>query len=187
MLPLAYLGETVLLKKATEVPKKDFNSAKVQTFVQEFIAAANRLPAAGLAAPQVFKSYRMFCLIIDKEDLKYKVLKSSKKGDSSKLITNNVPFLMINPVLEFPDKEKEYDAEACLSIPYYYGIIERFKSVQVTFNDLQGETYVIEAADFMARVIQHEFDHLNGILFLDRVRSTADLHYMGDGTKNHKI
>ena len=188
MLPLAYLGEPVLLKKSQEVPEKEFSTAKIQTFVHGFMQTAGNLPAAGLAAPQVFKSLRMFCLVLDKEDLDYTVTKASSKSVPSQLIEAGKVFLVVNPKLEFHSKETEYDAEACLSIPYYYGIVERYKSVTLHFSDLLSNQYTLVANGFMARVIQHEFDHLNGILFLDRVHSTEDLYYMGeDQKKSHKL
>lgn len=177
MLSLAFMGEPVLHKKTSPLTVKELQSAKIRTFAEEFLKTASKLPAAGLAAPQVFKSYRMFCLILDKEYLTYKLVKTSNKKFKEPLMQPDVPFLCINPVVEKVGNETEYSEEACLSIPYYMGIVERAKKVRLSFVDLDNNSYTIEASDFMARVIQHELDHLNGVLWLDRIRSTKDIFF----------
>jgi peptide deformylase len=177
MLDLRFIGDPVLYKKTPELSKKDLVSAKIQIFANQLLETVTRLPAAGLAAPQVGKSYRMFCIILEKVDLTYKFVSSTNKKAPAQLIQPNKPFLFVNPVVERIGNDIEYSEEACLSIPYYYGIVERSLNVKVTFMDLKGDTYVITASDFMARVLQHEFDHLNGVLWTQRIDSPKEIHF----------
>lgn len=174
MLKLAYIGDPILHKKTKEISAKELASAKFQLFLKDFIATAKRLPAAGLAAPQVFKNFRVFCVVLEKEHLTYEVIKSGKNSTKN-LIVPDEPFAIINPTVEPLNQVKDFDLEACLSIPYYAGTVARFTDVKVSFLDKNGEKIVIHAHGFMARVIQHEFDHLNGTLWLDRIQSTKDI------------
>ncbi|WKZ29979.1 MAG: peptide deformylase [Candidatus Dojkabacteria bacterium] len=177
MLDLRFIGDPILYKKTPELTKKDLASAKIQVFAKDLLDTVTKLPAAGLAAPQVGKNYRMFCIILEKDDLTYKLESSSNKKAQMPLILPDKPFLFVNPQVEKLGNEVEYSEEACLSIPYYYGIVERYTKVKVSFMDLKGDKYVITATGFMARVLQHEFDHLNGVLWTQRITSPKDIHF----------
>jgi peptide deformylase len=177
MLPLAYLGEPILHKKTKDVSQADLKSAKFQTFVRDLTETVKHLPAAGLAAPQVFKSYRVFTIILEKEYLTYEFISSSNKRVELPLIRPDTPFVLINPLVEPVSQEIEYDLEGCLSIPYYAGNVARYKTVKATFIDSANNTYTIKASGFMARVLQHEFDHLNGVLWLDRIKNSKDIFF----------
>ncbi len=102
----------------------------------------------GLAAPQIGKNIRL--IIIN---------------------TNKGPQAMFNPVLLKKSLRKEWGEEGCLSIPKVFGEVKRHKSVRCSFIDPSGEERVIDAEGLMARVIQHEIDHLDGILFIDTAKN----------------
>lgn len=127
---------------------------EVRNIINELIETANAQvepEAAGLAAPQIGYNKRII-LVRD-----FKVLPNDKM-----LITNNI---LINPRIISESKDTEVDWESCLSIPNMYGKVKRPYSIKVIYTDEKGIEKKIKAKDFYARVIQHEVDHLNGILF----------------------
>jgi len=77
--------------------------------------------------------------------------------------------VLINPKIVSTSKETEIDYEGCLSVPDVYGKVERYKKIKVDATDISGDRIKIKAQDFFARTIQHEIDHLDGVLFTDRV------------------
>lgn len=142
----------ILTTKSEKVQKFD---AEVKKIITELIETANSQTepeAAGLAAPQIGYNQRII-LVRD-----FKVIPNSEK-----LIVTNI--IMINPKIISESKEEEVDWESCLSIPAMYGKVKRPFSVKVIYQDENGIEKKIKAKDFTARVIQHEIDHLNGILF----------------------
>lgn len=142
----------ILYEKCEKITKID---TEVKKIINELVETANAQvepEAAGLAAPQIGYNKRII-LVRD-----FKVLPKSEKI----LITN---IIMINPKIISESKDEEIDWESCLSIPNMYGQVRRPFSIKVTYMDENGIEKKIKARDFFARVIQHEVDHLNGILF----------------------
>jgi len=112
--------------------------------------------AAGLAAPQIGYGKRI-CVVREFQEI---------PGTEKYTITNHV---MINPRIISYSKELDLDYESCLSIPNLYGKVLRPKSIKLTYTNLEGKEVKIKAKDFLARVIQHEVDHLDGILFTEKI------------------
>ncbi len=135
---------------------------KVEVFDQEldkltsiFIKTMLEKDGVGLAATQVGLDMRMITINLDK-----------KEGYPNNLI---MPMVLINPeILEASEKQVEMD-EACLSVPNLVGTVRRPEMVVVTYQDKHAKHGHIEADGWLARVLQHEIDHLNGILFIDRI------------------
>ena len=120
----------------------------------------------GLAAPQVGLPVRLFVAAEYEDD------EEENEGQDTPLKSRVLrEFVMLNPVLKVTDKKKDRSyQEGCLSIPGIYEEgVPRARAVQVTYTDLDGETRRIEAGDFLARVFQHENDHLDGRFFLDHL------------------
>lgn len=138
----------ILRKKSTSIDKIDKSIKKLAKDMLETMNANNGL---GIAAPQVGVNVRMFITTIN------------MSTDHEGLIT------MINPQLEFPNDEKETGEEGCLSLPGLYLPVTRHKHVRVKFKDLKGNSHTLDMEGLNARVIQHETDHLDGILFIDLV------------------
>lgn len=134
-------GDPVLREPAKPVPKVTKRIAKLLKDMEETMYAAD---GVGLAAPQVGVSERMFV---------------ADAGDG--------PMAFVNPVL-VEGRGSQVDSEGCLSIPGVYGYVDRFETVVVTAMDAKGKARKVEASGLMARVIQHEMDHLDGILFVDK-------------------
>ena len=159
ILKIAKLGHPVLLKKTNEISNlNDINLKKIIYDMSETMIDANGI---GLAAPQVHLSHRLFIYrnpdIEEEEKIKVSVL--------------------INPEIEKISDDTEDDWEGCLSIPGMSGLVRRSKKIQYSGIDLKGEKIFGEAEGLHARVIQHEIDHLNGILYTSRLADKRAFGY----------
>ncbi len=142
-------NNAVLRTECVPVVKFDKDLKKLVKDMRKTMLSAEGL---GLAAPQVGVSTRVFVLILD------------YKGERERVIE------MVNPVILSHSDEVEMDEEGCLSLPGLYGKVERFLSVVVEFFDVLGTRQVLELFGLDAREVQHENDHLDGKLFVDRVK-----------------
>ena len=113
----------------------------------------------GIAAPQIGENIRL--VVVDCRQ-------------SQRPCSHHGLLYMANPHIEYSDGET-LGREGCLSVPDWVGMVPRAKIIRVSYEDAQGKPHTIECAGFEARVIQHEIDHLDGILFIDRVVSTRSL------------
>ena len=159
ILKIAKLGHPVLLKKTNEISNlNDIDLKKIIYDMSETMIDANGI---GLAAPQVHLSHRLFIYrnpeIEEEEKIKVSVL--------------------INPKIENISNETEDDWEGCLSIPGMSGLVRRSKKIKYSAIDLKGEKVSGEVDGLHARVIQHEFDHLNGILYTSRLADKRAFGY----------
>ena len=159
ILKIAKLGHPVLLKKTNEISNlNDIDLKKIIYDMSETMIDANGI---GLAAPQVHLSHRLFIYrnpdIEEEEKIKVSVL--------------------INPKIENISDETEDDWEGCLSIPGMSGLVRRSKKIKYSAIDLKGEKVSGEVDGLHARVIQHEFDHLNGILYTSRLADKRAFGY----------
>ena len=151
ILKIAKLGHPVLVKKTNEINKlTDIDLKNIVINMSETMLDANGI---GLAAPQVHLTHRMF--IYRNPDI-----------DEEEKINISV---IINPKIEKLSDETEDDWEGCLSIPGMSGLVRRFKKIKYTALDLKGNYIVNEVEGLHARIIQHEFDHLNGILYTSKL------------------
>jgi peptide deformylase len=135
----------------------------------ETMRAAN---GVGLAAPQVGKDEQL--AVIDVSHNPQCVSYFRLNGEDADMV-KNMPIVFLNPKIEPVGKVKESDEEGCLSFPGLRGQIRRPAEIKVTFQNLQGDTVSIETDGLLARAFQHETDHLNGILFIDRMSTAAKL------------
>ena len=151
ILKIAKLGHPILLKKTKEINDLTNDDIKKVVFdMSETLIDANGI---GLAAPQVHLSYRMF------------IFRNPDLEEEERI---NISIL-INPKLEKLTDETEDSWEGCLSIPGMTGLVTRFKKIRYSGFDLNGKNISREVEGLHARVIQHEFDHLNGILYTSRL------------------
>ena len=160
LLEITELGAPVLRKKAARVEKKA--SGMLRELIDDMIFTVSKVNGVGLAAPQVNESIRLFIMASEPND---------RYPDAPEM--NPMP--LINPEIISSSGEIIKGWEGCLSIPGIRGLVPRYRSVKVRFHDLGGNEVITEFSDFPARIFQHEFDHINGILFLDRLESTMDL------------
>lgn len=154
LLPIVKVEHPILRKKAVKV--MSFDKA-FQQLVDNMIETMIDAPGVGLAAPQVGVSQRLIVVRLpDDEESK------SEYGDQA-----GVVYVVANPKIIKASKEMVDGVEACLSIPGYYGEVERHETIVVTGQDRNGKDFRIKAKGWQARVFQHEIDHLDGILYTD--------------------
>jgi peptide deformylase len=142
-------------------------SAAVQKLIDDMIDTMVEYHGVGLAAPQVHESLRLF-------------VASLNHRDDDEEAAEPEPSVIINPEIVVVGTDVVEDWEGCLSIPDIRGRVPRAKEIKVRALDRKGERIEIRASDFPARVIQHEADHLDGILFFDRMRSFETLTFLDE-------
>lgn len=157
ILPLSYYGDPVLRKKA--LPVEEITDEILQ-LAQDMIETMESQDGLGLAAPQVGHSIRLFIICVPE--------KSSEEEDAE--MVKGVPEVFINPKLSSPSDETGVFLEGCLSIPKVYGDVVRPMTIHVEAMNLEGEIFERELTDLEARVVMHENDHINGVLFVDRIK-----------------
>jgi peptide deformylase len=159
------MGHPVLRAAAQRLDRAEIKSAAVQRLIDDMIDTMIEYHGVGLAAPQVHESVSIFVAAIGAE--------TDEDSDPE-------PIVLINPEITPVGSEVVEDWEGCLSIPDIRGLVARPRDIKVRAYDRRGERVELEAHDFAARVIQHETDHLDGVLFLDRMRSFASLTFLDE-------
>jgi len=166
ILPILQYGNPILRAKGKRIDEID---DRIRELVANMIETMHAAHGVGLAAQQIGEALQLTVLDISAVEDRPSTLKLDGKDADPK---SAMPLVLVNPEIEL-DGETEIGIEGCLSFPEITGDIERAHSVMVRAQNLEGETIQIEAGGFLARAIQHEHDHLNGILFIDRMRSAA--------------
>lgn len=157
---IAKLGEKVLRKKAKKV--KDIKGEETQEIIKVMIEALKKSNGVGLAAPQISIS-KQIMIISSKPNVRYP----------------NAPIMedlvLINPKIIKTSKGKSKDWEGCLSIPGIRAKVPRHTKIVVSYKSIDDEKKTIIFKDFIARIFQHEYDHLIGHVYIDRVESNKDI------------
>ena len=166
ILPILQYGDPILRVKGERIEKIDHRVRELAANMIETMHAAH---GVGLAAQQVGEDLQLTVLDVSAVEDRPSMLKVDGTDVDPK---TTMPLVLINPDIELLG-ETEVGVEGCLSFPEITGDIERARSVIVRSQTLEGGTIEIEASGFLARAIQHEGDHLNGILFIDRMNSAA--------------
>ena len=163
ILKVARLGHPVLRAPARALEKSDLRHAAVQQLIDDMIETMIEYRGVGLAAPQVHQGLRLFVAVLD---------------DSDDRERETDPVVLINPEIEQVGIDVIEGWESCLSIPDLRGRVPRAREIKVGALDRRGERFELRAHDFPARVIQHETDHLDGVLFFDRMKSFESLSFL---------
>ena len=166
ILPILQYGDPILRAKGRRIEQIDDRIRELAVNMIETMHAAH---GVGLAAQQIGEALQLTVLDISPIEDRPSTLKLDGKDADPKTA---MPLVLINPEVELHG-ETELGVEGCLSFPEITGDIERATSVIVRAQTLEGGTIQVEAGGFLARAIQHEHDHLNGILFIDRMNSAA--------------
>jgi peptide deformylase len=165
ILKVARMGHPVLRAKARPFDRAEIKTPVVQKLIDDMIETMLEYHGVGLAAPQVHEGLRVFVASLETND----------DGDPE-----SEPMAVINPEISIVGSEMVEDWEGCLSIPDIRGRVPRAREIKVRAFDRQGERIELRAHDFSARVIQHETDHLDGVLFFDRMRSLESLTFLDE-------
>ena len=166
ILPILQYGDPMLRAKGKRIEEIDDRVRELAANMLETMHAAH---GVGLAAQQIGEALQLTVLDVSAVEDRPSMLKLDGTDLDPKTA---MPLVLINPEIELHG-ETEVGVEGCLSFPEITGDIERAQSVIVRAQTLEGGTIHIESSGFLARAIQHECDHLNGILFIDRMRSAA--------------
>ncbi len=158
--PIIKLGNPILRQKAAAV--ENVQSQEIQNLIDELITSVSQANGVGIAAPQIASSYRLF-IVASRPNARYPHAPEMH------------PTAMINPRIIAHSSEMLKDWEGCLSVPDIRGLVPRYQTVEVEYTDCYGNLQKQELTDFIARIFQHEYDHLEGLVFLDRVENNHDL------------
>ena len=179
ILKVARMGHPVLRAKARPLSASDIRSSRIQQLIDDMFETMREYQGIGLAAPQVHASVRLFVAglapksdgeVVDDED------DDEDAGDRQ-----SVPLMaLINPEITPVGRETVEDWEGCLSIPDIRGRVPRAREIVVRAYDRTGKRIEMRVSGFTARVIQHETDHLDGILFFDRMMSFESLTFLDE-------
>ena len=166
ILPILQYGDPILRVKGERIEKIDH---RVRELAADMIETMHAAHGVGLAGQQIGQPWQLTVLDVSAVEDRPSTLKLSGKDVDPK---SAMPIVLINPEVELRG-ETELGVEGCLSFPEITGDIGRAQSVLVRAQSLEGELFQIEASGLLARAIQHEHDHLHGILFIDRMNSAA--------------
>lgn len=161
LLPLAYYGDPILRKIAD--PISEIND-DIQTLVEEMIETMDASNGVGLAAPQVHHSIKLF------------VIRTPIENEQGKYDLGEVK-VFINPTLSLPSEETWRAPEGCLSIPTLRADVERPKEITVEYTSINGDRIIERLSGWAARVVMHENDHINGVLYIDRLNPDEQLKF----------
>ncbi len=180
MLEITKLGHPVLRAKAEAIVRIDDD---LRRFAEDMLDAMYAFDGCGLAANQVGVARRIIVIDVREAKNRPSVL---RLGGKPRPVHKHMPLVLVNPELEF-GPERESGSEACLSIPGVHGDVDRARIVRARGQDLDGNMVEFEAEGLLSRALQHEVDHLDGILFIDRLspaerqRVADELHDLADG------
>jgi peptide deformylase len=166
ILKVARMGHPVLRTKARALDRAEIKTPAIQKLIDDMIETMVEYHGVGLAAPQVHEGLRLFVAVLD-----------AREDDGAE---PSPPIALINPEIVPVGSEMVEDWEGCLSIPDIRGRVPRAKDIRVRAYDRHGERIELRAANFSARVIQHETDHLDGVLFFDRMKGFETLTFLDE-------
>jgi peptide deformylase len=168
ILKVARMGHPVLRECARPLDKSDIKSAVVQKLIDDMLDTMHEYHGVGLAGPQVHEGLRIFVGMLQ-EDL-------DEKSDVA---------VIINPEIIPNAPATEEGWEGCLSIPDIRGMVPRYTDITLKALDRTGRSIELALKDFPARVAQHETDHLDGVLFFDRMKSMQSLTFLDEYSRFH--
>ena len=162
------MGHPVLRERTRPLDKSDIKSVSLQKLIDDMIDTMHEYHGVGLAAPQVHEGVRLFVALLDEEP--------DSKSEAA---------VVINPEIVPSGSATEEGWEGCLSIPDIRGMVPRYTDIRLKGLDRSGRSLELTLKKFPARVAQHETDHLEGVLFFDRMTSFQSLTFMDEYSRFH--
>ena len=167
LLKVAHLGNPILRKKSRFVTPEELSSPRMQTFIDDMIETMREYDGVGLAAPQVHQNISLIVYEVQAEE-------------------GGIPLTVLaNVKIAWSSKETANEWEGCLSVPDLRGKVTRPASITVEALDRHGKALKFKAGGFHARVIQHENDHCEGKVFLDRMEDLSTLTFLREFERYH--
>lgn len=166
ILKVAHMGHPVLRERAKPIEKGDLRNPLVQKLIDDMIETMHEYHGVGLAAPQVHEGVRLFVGLLDDDP--------DSKSEA---------VVVVNPEIVAQSDDKIDGWEGCLSIPDIRGRVPRFTDIKLKALNRDGKPFELRLKGFPARVAQHENDHLDGVLFFDRMTSMDTLTYLEEYSK----
>lgn len=164
---VARMGHPVLKKVST--PVEDPSDPLIASLARDLVDTGEDLSANGIAAPQVYEPIRMFCFRV----------RTLVMPDGATM--QPIPWTVcVNPAIEVLGDEQRLYHERCLSLPGLYGEVPRYTHIRFNWTDLDGKHHAMIARRYLARLLQHEFDHLDGVLYPMRMRDAGTLGYVSE-------
>lgn len=151
-LPIITIPEPSLRQRSKEIDPKELKDPAFQAWLDDLVDTMYVADGVGIAAPQVGRNIRIFVAV-----------------------DNNTPHILVNPVIKRTSFRRVDGEEGCLSVPGKYGIVSRHRGIRMDALDRHGKKISFKVKGFFARVLQHENDHLDGVLFIDRAKKVVDV------------
>lgn len=158
------IGTPSLRQISRAVAPEEINSPEFQAMIDSLVETMRELNGAGICAPQIGQNVRVMV---------FEITKNPRYPEAEPIPLT----ILINPSFETIYDEKEFGYEGCLSVGELRGLVPRYSHIRYKGLDRKGETIEREVTGFHAKVFQHEYDHLDGILFIDRVEDTKTLGF----------
>lgn len=169
---VARLGHPVLRQKTREVTREEISSPEMRRLVKDMIETMHEYGGVGLAAPQVHESVRLAIIEYDGDD-------RAESGAPQ-------PLLVIwNARVKVLDETKAGFWEGCLSVPGLRGYVERPTKIEVSYLDERGKPQTLIASGFLATVFQHELDHLDGVVYVDKISDPSKFAFIEEYGRYH--
>ncbi|OFW12673.1 MAG: peptide deformylase [Acidobacteria bacterium RIFCSPLOWO2_02_FULL_67_21] len=168
ILKVARMGHPALRQRGRPLDRADLQTPHVQKLIDDMIDTMREYSGVGLAAPQVHEGLRLFVALLDEEP-----------DDET------AASVIVNPEIVPDTPAREEGWEGCLSIPDIRGLVPRFTDITVRALDRGGRPLELHLKGFAARVVQHEADHLDGVLFFDRMTSMQSLTFLDEYSRFH--
>ena len=172
LLEIIQLGHPILRSQAQTVD--NIHSPQIQNLIDNLLTTVIAANGVGIAAPQVAARDRLFIV-------------ASRPNPRYPNAPQMQPTAMINPQILAHSEQLVTGWEGCLSIPGIRGLVPRYQAIEVEYSDRTGKLHKQQLTDFVARIFQHELDHLDGIVFVDRLQSTQDLITEQEYQKLHPV
>lgn len=173
------MGHPTLRVKAGPVSAEEIQSREFKDLIQDMFETMQEEDGIGIAAPQIGVSKQVAIVGVPKDNPRYPDVPEGEEEDDFDIL------IVINPKVTVLDRTPSGFWEGCLSVPGLRGYVERPSKIKVEFTNPLGETEVLEVSGFGATVFQHELDHLDGVLYVDRVADTTKLSYMDEFMEFH--
>jgi peptide deformylase len=167
--PIVQVGDPVLRVRAVDVPTGHLGTGPFQRFVALMAEVMRKAPGVGLAAPQIGVPWRLF--VFEDTEERMARLTPAERGERERM---PYPFTVVaNPTLREVGEERVTFAEGCLSVSGYAGLVSRARRVEVSGLDERGLPRRLELTGWPARIVQHETDHVNGTVYVDRMETRS--------------